>query len=355
MNRQRKRRFSMSFDAMDRICEEAEKNDPSLAALNPNRPSLRAGRAMSDESLLARLRGLGIRVDRETLALGAKRHPSAEALSRTLVREAGVRLPDIQEADWAWAAMAVLWERWCPEEPGFELLNEHIAQGYKSQENTSPAAAADVWLRAWEDVLALARKLDTRGMTAFDEAFGGYQCVFNWCQDLGHALDDAGRGDAVYLRKAIAYGESLLATFSDLDPLIAGNTRRSIAEAHFKLGETERGNALFRAWLTDDALWGWGWIGWSDCHAWPYFGINDRREAERILREGLAIPGVRDRKEILDRLQDLCADGGDAIPAELPRSTPAPAMAEPARHAVGRNEPCPCGSWKKYKKCCLGV
>lgn len=164
--------------------------------------------------------------------------------------------------------MAVLWERWCPEEPGFELLSEHIAQGYKSQEKKSPAAAADVWLRAWEDVLALARKLDTREMTAFDEAFGGYQSVFNWCQDIGHALDDAGRGDDVYPRKAIAYGESLLATFSDLDPLIAGNTRRSIAEAHFKLGEVERGNALFRAWLTDDPLWGWGWIGWSDCHAY---------------------------------------------------------------------------------------
>ena len=27
---------------------------------------------------------------------------------------------------------------------------------------------------------------------------------------------------------------------------------------------------------------------------------------------------------------------------------------EPVQHAkVGRNEPCPCGSGKKYKKCCL--
>jgi uncharacterized protein YecA (UPF0149 family) len=23
------------------------------------------------------------------------------------------------------------------------------------------------------------------------------------------------------------------------------------------------------------------------------------------------------------------------------------------RHKVGRNDPCPCGSGKKYKKCCL--
>jgi uncharacterized protein YecA (UPF0149 family) len=24
-------------------------------------------------------------------------------------------------------------------------------------------------------------------------------------------------------------------------------------------------------------------------------------------------------------------------------------------HEVGRNDPCPCGSGKKFKKCCLGV
>jgi hypothetical protein len=37
-----------------------------------------------------------------------------------------------------------------------------------------------------------------------------------------------------------------------------------------------------------------------------------------------------------------------------PRNVPAPAV--PARRTtpkVGRNDPCPCGSGKKYKKCCL--
>ena len=30
-----------------------------------------------------------------------------------------------------------------------------------------------------------------------------------------------------------------------------------------------------------------------------------------------------------------------------------PKTSSPAQHAVGRNDPCPCGSGKKYKKCCL--
>jgi len=38
-----------------------------------------------------------------------------------------------------------------------------------------------------------------------------------------------------------------------------------------------------------------------------------------------------------------------------PRIVHAPAAAPPAaRTKVGRNDPCPCGSGKKYKKCCLG-
>ena len=29
-------------------------------------------------------------------------------------------------------------------------------------------------------------------------------------------------------------------------------------------------------------------------------------------------------------------------------------LGEAAERKIGRNEPCPCGSGKKYKKCCLG-
>jgi uncharacterized protein YecA (UPF0149 family) len=35
--------------------------------------------------------------------------------------------------------------------------------------------------------------------------------------------------------------------------------------------------------------------------------------------------------------------GGEASPAQKPKI---------AQHKAGRNDPCPCGSGKKYKKCC---
>ena len=33
----------------------------------------------------------------------------------------------------------------------------------------------------------------------------------------------------------------------------------------------------------------------------------------------------------------------------------APEEKSPARPKVGRNDPCPCGSGKKFKKCCAGT
>ncbi len=123
------------------------------------------------------------------------------------------------------------------------------------------------------------------------------------------------------------------------------------------------------------------------------------KRSEQILREGLSIADVRDRPDLAERLPDLCEDqgrsreaeeylrqaeaattavettldvrsggavlrqttkidfGGEGLPlSELPnlaawlRGTSAPAPV--SRPKMGRNEPCPCGTGKKFKKCC---
>ena len=110
--------------------------------------------------------------------------------------------------------------------------------------------------------------------------------------------------------------------------------------------------------------------------------------SEQILREGLAVEDVSDRADLLDRLADLCQEQGRAAEAkELRRQAKQRASSTVLRHTtkidfgaegvplselsnitamlrgkllpatalrpkVGRNEPCPCGSGKKFKKCC---
>jgi len=42
----------------------------------------------------------------------------------------------------------------------------------------------------------------------------------------------------------------------------------------------------------------------------------------------------------------------NAPAASLPASAAAPRQSAPKYEDVNRNDPCPCGSGKKYKKCC---
>ena len=48
----------------------------------------------------------------------------------------------------------------------------------------------------------------------------------------------------------------------------------------------------------------------------------------------------------------VAADGGHAAPEALPEEEAAPQPFQREGRKVGRNEPCPCGSGKKYKQCC---
>ncbi|GAJ19710.1 unnamed protein product, partial [marine sediment metagenome] len=43
---------------------------------------------------------------------------------------------------------------------------------------------------------------------------------------------------------------------------------------------------------------------------------------------------------------------GGAMPAQATASGSRPQPATVGSKKIGRNDPCPCGSGKKYKKCC---
>ena len=90
------------------------------------------------------------------------------------------------------------------------------------------------------------------------------------------------------------------------------------------------------------------------------------------MHRGYRVPGVRDRADIAARLKEVCEDTGrpdeakefgeqaerlrqKPLSAARPRPSSGPASSSgPAarRVKVGRNDPCPCGSGKKFKKCC---
>ena len=245
------------------------------------------------------------------------------------------------ESDWIWICLSALWERWFPEQPGFELLDDKMQSGYDLRASGGAAAACRIWLEAWNDVLGIfdksakaaktrrqtveeqerwarrsesvLRVLDISGMQSireFDQRFGGTQSLFNWIQDLEDELRTAGREDRQFLTARIAMCEEGLRRFRTDDELLTENRRRALAESYFELGETASAEALYRGWLDLDPCWGWGWIGWSDCYRFTRAELRDEGRREQLLREGLAIAEVRDRSDLIERLADLCAEQG---------------------------------------------
>jgi len=97
--------------------------------------------------------------------------------------------------------------------------------------------------------------------------------------------------------------------------------------------------------------------------AWTAFtdAVDDqvRRTMLSLIRIGEIADGVGNPSAALDDLLREQADGfiGASLEtlyeARLGLQTSAAGPTWPATKAVGRNDPCPCGSGKKFKKCCL--
>ena len=346
-----------SWVAIDRFAEKERTKDATFRKQSADKVLRSDAQPLTDDDLLAKLRSFGIELDRPSLERLCREALSAEEIATPLLDQRTFHGRQAEmESDWIWVCLTVLWQRWFPDQPGFELLDDKIEAGYELQGPGRDAAVCRIWLEAWRDVLGLLDKGGLTSIRAFDERFRGSQSLFNWIQDPEDALWNAGLEDRQFLTARIAVCEEGLRRFPAEDELMTENRRRALAESYFELGETGKAEALYRDWLQADLRWGWGWIGWSDGYGFTRTQLQDWSRAEQILREGLAVDQVRDRLDMLERLADVCEEQGrKGEAAELRKQvkrSAAVAATRVTRQKIGRNEPCPCGSGKKFKKCC---
>jgi tetratricopeptide (TPR) repeat protein len=346
-----------SWVAIDRFAEKERAKDARFRKQNADKVLRSDAKNLSDDDLLAKLRSFGIEMDRASLERLCREALSAEEIATPLLDQRTFHGRQAEmESDWIWVCLTALWQRWFPDQPCFELLDDKIETGYDLQGAGEAQAACHIWLEAWRDVLGLLDKGSLQSIHAFDERFRGSQSLFNWIQDLEDALWNAGLEDRQFLTARIAVCEEGLRRFPAEDELMTENRRRALAESYFELGETAKAEALYGEWLRADPRWGWGWIGWSDGYGLTRTKLQDWQRAEQILREGLAVDQVRDRLDMLERLADVCEEQGrqgeaTELRKEAKRSVSSTRV---TRQKTGRNEPCPCGSGKKFKKCCGG-
>jgi hypothetical protein len=359
--------MDLSFIAIDRIAESQAAMDKAYRAAlkRKGKTPLSEAHALSDAELLARLENFDITLDRDSFQSLTTTFLSAEDIHRHLLRNYRQK-PGQKELnlDWVWLSLTLLWERWFPDQPSFEKFNDRMQEGYRLQDQDE-AAASDCWLKVWSDFLVLLTKSGLQSIGEFDDRFRGTQCTFNWIQDLEMLLGNTALAHPEYHNHRIRFCEEFLERFPGEDALITRNMRQALAESTWRKGDRTGGEAFFEGWLKEDPQWGWGWIGWSDLHHFPCFGTNpDLNKAEAILERGLAVANVRDRDSLLERLADLYEETGRADKAASLRKSEVEASGvEPignyqaapehaAKRKVGRNEPCPCGSGEKFKRCC---
>jgi hypothetical protein len=301
----------MSWVSIERLARE-KAGPPGAGRGRPYRDD---AEALTDAQLLDRLRGFGIVLDRAGLqALCQDALSAQEVSSQLLERHVSASQRGRQESDWVWLAVLTLWQRWWPDKPCLETIDDKIQEGYDRSEDS--AAATDSWLQAWSDVLHLCDATNITTIAGFDRRFPLTQSLFNWHQDLEMELGNAGLDDPAKLQARITVGEEVLRRFTDCGRLEVENWRRAIAEAWFWLGEAGKAEELFSGWLDDDPQWGFGWVGWASGYLPPPRASApvDCRRAEELLLQGLAVSGVRDREAIADWLRRT-RDEGERQPA----------------------------------------
>jgi len=235
-------------------------------------------------------------------------------------------------------------------------LNERMQEGYKLSLEGELAAACDAWMRLWRDI---EWEMEARGIATIEEfepIFDGDQYLTKWANDFDIALYNASLEDKAYAKLRVGFCSAYLRRIPQDGP-DGLNFRKAVAEAYFRLGKAGEGEAAYRELTEDRPAWAWSWIGWAEQYG--NYGEEENRDPERgiaILKRALEVDGLEDREFVLERLQDLYEEAGrkeeaEALQALLP-SRPPSGLNLAANEKAGRNDPCPCGSGKKYKKCC---
>jgi tetratricopeptide (TPR) repeat protein len=199
-----------------------------------------------------------------------------------------------------------------------------------------------------ELALALAERLTGRP-GVFAELMDGDALSDDWLIELPAVLAGGGLVD-----EAVRVGDALAELGEDHRALFANDVAVILAEAGRGEEALQRVEQNLRS-FPDDV---WTAIKSGDAH----LALSDASGAERAFRAALAMARARgEASEIADangRLVGLLANQpgrereADAAGQEFERANRAAHGGSRLAIKIGRNDPCPCGSGRKYKRCC---
>jgi hypothetical protein len=160
---------------MDRIVERKRAADAAYRKQGADKVLRSDAKRLTDVELLAKIASFGIELDRPSLERLCDQALWAEEIAQPLLDQRTFHGRHEQmESDWIWICLSALWQRWFPDKPSFEVLDDKMQAGYELRESGA-VAVCRVWLEAWSDVLHILDKAGMQSIQEFDERFGGSQ------------------------------------------------------------------------------------------------------------------------------------------------------------------------------------
>lgn len=225
---------------------------------------------------------------------------------------------------------------------------------YGTSTKRSTADEARQYLDAWDHLLSIMERENNfsnkLGSDIIDWQIG------NWANDLTVLLMNA----RLYENLIRVNEQILKISWNRNDNLFHENAMREIADAYADLGNKEKCYELYEQYLEEDPLWGWAWIGY-----WRQLNDHDDERFPHVLDQ--IYTKIKNGEPFRDK-EDLCRELADEFErlGEYKKTRKMRIIEEKAKKKpsqiltsfitptkkVGRNEPCPCGSGKKYKHCC---
>ena len=245
----------------------------------------------------------------------------------------------------------------------YPIIDELFKEGYALNLENDSVGCCEKWLQAWDIIKTLFIEGIAEDVFDLNSKYKWKQYPSNYVQYLEMELHNAGIKNKTYHWKRIDFCKELL-RWSGTDELLINNTRIALAEAHYSIGDESGGEQLFEEWVREDPDSGWAYSGWSDCCRCDDSSGTGNEKAEKILLAGYERSGLRDSEYVIERLITLYEEIGESekvkefkkifasLQRALPEDSRIPSSTPAKSEKIGRNDPCPCGSGKKYKKCC---
>jgi tetratricopeptide (TPR) repeat protein len=264
-------------------------------------------RMFSTEEIITRLRKFGVDFQEKQFLEDVKKYNSASELAERWYETYPTTAYGLDE-DFIWMACIILWKRLAPDIINSEQLDDMMQTGYEILRTTRPrdeAGACDLWLKVWNHLKERFIP-EMKDIEEAEKVFSGLQSLGNWCLDMEMELHNAGLDDLSYFRKRIEFCREFYTLFPESDDQNIHHMKRAEAEAYFMLGESEKGEELFKSLVAEfpDSIW--GYVGWGDMYTREKFSKTppDYDKAEKIYRMALG-KGLDEEDVVLERIEDL--------------------------------------------------